>query len=339
MRGFKNFYHRWKRHLIDGILLRGRRARFEDQLIIETTNRCSLGCSCCPNGNGVPLRKRGVMSRDTFEKVLANIDMPVKNCFLHLCGEPFLNPDLPYFCQKLIERKIYPIIFSNGYGIDLELLDKVLDVKGVKIGFSMELYSSYVYESIRRPGLHSKALQSIEAISQHFAKAKRKFSLNMILKPGITSEEVAGIARRMFDDFPQLSSITFSGEWPWPGLPETGNIAGHLSRDPHLCHRIKGLPVILWDGRVSFCDLDYDGSAVIGNITEDPLSKIANNPAARAIRRDLLSHNYQKRPLCGRCVLPRYSSFTLTVNPGMLKKMGSEAESGYFKVIDDYFNG
>lgn len=334
---FKRMFRRSKRWLVDGVILRGRRRRFSDKLIIETTNRCSLRCSCCPNGNGVALRRQGIMDREIFDRVLENIDIPVKACFLHMCGEPFLNRDLEYFCRRLMERKIIPTIFSNGYNIDLSLLDKVLSVKGVKISFSMEIHSKEDYESIRVPGLYSKAVECLQEIDRHFIAAKRFYGMNVILKGAQDSHSVENISRRLFEKFAGLSNITFSSEWPWPGLPQTGDLAGHMSSHNSICNQAKGLPAVLWDGRVSFCNLDYGGEMIVGSVLETRFSRLVNNKESRRYRRRLAMRSLPDGSLCDRCVLPRYNSFTLNITRGKMKAFDKSRLTDCFRPADEYF--
>lgn len=333
----KRYYHRAKRWLIDGLIMQGYRRRFPDKLVIETTNICSLKCRCCPNGNNVGKRARGMMSREVFDRVVDNIDIPVKLCFLHMCGEPFLNPDLEYFCRKLIARKITPTIFSNGYGIDLDLLDKVLQLKGVRISFSIEAHSAQDYEHIRFPGKFDKAMASLSMIDSRFADAKRVFGLNIILTGGYAGEEIERISRKLFDAYPRLSNITFSSEWPWPALPQTGNLAGHITRHNSYCTQAKGLPAILWDGKAAFCNLDYAGKMIVGDMTTTSLSEIVNNKTSRQYRKRLAMGRLVPSSFCDNCVLPRYNSFTLDITRGKLKRKDAGKSPDLFNAADEYF--
>lgn len=331
----KHSIHRAKRALIDAMLLRGRRTRFDDSIIIETTNVCSLRCSCCPNGHDVERRKPGRMSVGTFDAVLANIDFPVRRCFLHMCGEPFLNPRLDYFCSELLKRKIYPTIFSNGYGIDLELLDRILALRGVKISFSMELQSAADYEAVRTPGRYDLATGHLKEINAHFAAAKKFYGLNIILR-NPTGEAVRATSERLFAEYSQLLSITYSSMWPWPGLPETGDLAGHFAPRGSYCSQAKKLPAILWDGTATFCALDYGGAMPVGDLTRQRLSEVVNGSEARRIRRALAFDRRKASALCAGCVLPAFNSFVADVYRAKVLK-GDPSLNMIYASVDEYF--
>lgn len=331
----KYIIQRAKRALVDSLLLRGHRNNFEDSIIIETTNICSLHCSCCPNGHPVTRRKPGVMTVETFDKVLDNIDIPVKRCFLHMCGEPFLNRHLDYFCAQLLKRKILPTIFSNGYGIDLELLDRILRLRGVTVSFSMDLQSADNYEAIRIPGNYERAVKYLNQINCHFAEAKKFYGLNVILRSA-SKKDVRDISRKLFEEYTQLKNITFSSMWPWPGLTATGDIAGHLSAHSRYCNQAKNLPAILWDGTATFCALDYSGAMPVGNLTCQRLSKLVNNDKSRRIRRALAQDYTKASSLCEKCVLPRFNSFTANINRIKFLKDDSSVNRIY-TYVDEYF--
>lgn len=338
-RQLSHFFHKAKRRIFDDMILRGYRWKFPDSLIIETTNRCTLRCTCCPNGNTTENRARGMMTRDTFESVLANLDVPIKTCFLHMCGEPFLNPNLDYFCRRLLERKIRPVIFSNGYGIDTGMLGRILDLKGVKISFSMEVNSAETYNEIRVPGRHDLAVEYLGEIDRMFREHKRIFGLNIILRRGATAGSVAADCRRLFAGYQALQTITFSSLWPWPGLPSTGDLAGHLSQARPICSHAKHLPTVLWDGRTTFCALDFAGRMITGDATRCKMSEIVNNKASRRFRRMIMGSRDTTGTLCHKCINNRVDGYNLTITRGLfLKAAKNGSEETLLQGMDEYLN-
>lgn len=327
----KHKYQQAKRALIDAVVMRGYRKHFSQSLILEPTNRCSLKCSCCPNGVAEgQCRQRGVMSRQTFDLVMAHLDVPVKKCFLHLCGEPFLNPDLDYFADQLLKRGISPVIFSNGYNIDLGLLDRILQLRGFNISFSMDMLSKEHYEEIRVPGHYEHALKSLAAINETFARHKRFYGLNIIV-PVMGCDDMHEVMRSLFEQYSNLNTISLSSRWPWPKLPSTGDLEGHLSAKPYICRRFRDLPVVLWNGDVSFCNFDYTGEMKVGNITQQSMKEIVNGSTARRIRRHLLMCQYERESLCRECLWPRYDNFSLALRRRQFLAMNDDEQRELFE--------
>lgn len=335
----KKRVQRLKRKWIDGFLMRGWRFHPSRTMILETTNVCTLKCSCCPNGAAAAqtLRQHGMMSRETFDLFLKQLDIPVKQCFLHMCGEPFLNKDLHYFAEQLLAHKIIPVIFSNGYQIDFELLERLLSLKGVVIAFSMDLLSKEHYEQIRIPGKYETCLDSLKRINEVFSQRKRFYGLNIILSE-LTVPELDTICSRLFQDYSNLNKISLSSMWPWPNIPQTGDIAGHLSKSQGFCKRIKELPVVLWNGDVSFCSFDYSGDLVIGNISEQSLSQLYNAKKTRRIRRHLLMGNLNKEPFCKNCLLPRYDNYSGILVRNKFNKMTTVERNDFFQKVRNYYD-
>jgi len=332
-----NTIQRIKRRWIDGYLMRGWRFRPSKTIILESTNACSLKCSCCPNGV-VPqeLRPRGMMSRETFDMFLKHLDIPIKQCFLHMCGEPFMNKNLYYFSEQLLAHGIVPVIFSNGYNIDYDLLDQLLCLKGMNIAFSMDLLGKEHYEQIRIPGKFETCINSLKKINEVFSKRNRFYGLNIIISELVITE-LDSAFQHLFKEYSNLNKISLSSMWPWPNIPQTGDIAGHISKKRGLCKRIKELPVILWNGDVSFCSFDYSGNLIVGNIYHDYLSKIYNGKRTRHIRRNLLTGNEDKEFLCKNCLLPRYDSFSSILYRNRYSKMTQDEYRDFIQIIKKYY--
>lgn len=331
-------FQRWKRKVVDGWLLRGYRFHGADTLVLETTNVCTLRCSCCPNGHPeVPLRPRGIMSRETFDTFLRHLDMPVKQCFLHMCGEPLLNREIPYFAEQLLQRKITPVLFSNGYKVDEQLVEQLLSLRGpLRMAFSMDLLSPTHYERIRKPGRYETAMACLERLNVIFASRNRYFGLNIIVDPERT-DQLETDCERLFGTYSRLNKISLSAEFPWPGLPNVGDVHGHLSRHPAICSQALEMPCVLWNGDVSFCNFDYAGQRIVGSILKDTYRTLFNGRETRRIRRHLLMRDLADEPLCSQCLMPRCETLSDTLLRGKFGKMDARERTAFFGQFRTYY--
>lgn len=162
----------------------GKLNKLPDDLIIELSSRCTLACKCCPNGaSGIRTRPRCDLGTDTFKQICEHIDLPIRNVFLHLHGEPFLNKDICDIITMLKKRGVTSFnIFSNGYLIDTVLLKRVIEqLNGCdfNICFSAEIYDCDTYERIRYPGKWNKIWQSLEAIDATMGELDCSYSINV----------------------------------------------------------------------------------------------------------------------------------------------------------------
>ena len=298
-----------RKMVFDGIIRQGYRKKMPAVIIIEPTNICNLKCSCCPHGyTPQETRKQGYMSRETFLKVLKNIDIPLKEICLYLHGEPFLNKELDFFISETAKlKKTQTTIYSNGYNIDVNLLKRVLEYKKVRFSFSMEISNKENYEQIRKPACYEKALESLSTIEEIFADKKRKYELTMIADKNMDEQYLSTL---LFTQYKQLRKISFGSKFPWPEHFYTGNLEEHIAKRRNLCKQITGGVSVFWTGEVSICSYDFSGKLIIGNLTNTVLSKIYNSTQAREIRKRHFLNQLNKVTICKNCLLPRFVSQT-----------------------------
>lgn len=311
-------FHIIRRAVVDGILKQGYRRKLPERIIIEPTNICSLQCSCCPHGsNNNESRPKGMMDLQTFWQIINNIDLPVKDVCLYLHGEPFLNKNLDSFVSQIDKKdKILTTIYSNGYDIDLSLLDKILSFKKTRFSFSMDILNKESYERIRQPAIYEKAIESLKRIDELFVRHDRKYEINMIVDQA-DLDKVKFFFNELFSRFHSLGSITASTRFPWPGYFHTGELEERISGKRKLCRQMRGGVSVYWNGDATLCSNDFSGKLIIGNLKKTKLSEVYNSPAARRIRKNHFLRKFSDLPLCKECLLPRYRSSAVRVSRPM----------------------
>ncbi|MDR0430647.1 MAG: SPASM domain-containing protein [Tannerellaceae bacterium] len=323
----RSFFRFLRRLFINGLVLRGYHKKIPTTIIIEPTNRCNLTCICCPHGNAAKTgRPSGCMDPSLFDSIIGNIDTPVKEICLYLHGEPFLNKNLDYFVGQISQRAIMTTIYSNGYDIDLELLDKVLAYRKTRFSFSVDIISKTSYESIRQPASYEKMIHCLRQINSVFKSHRRTYELSMITGDK-DWEVVRGICDGLFAQYDCLKKISFGSKFPWPEYFYTGELAERLSKKRNLCNQISNSVAVYWNGDVTHCSYDYSGKLIIGNLSVDKLSEIYNSTEARKIRACHYLQRYSKLPICKQCVLPRYKSSTFSVGRRKTKDKVYEKDS------------
>ena len=293
---------------------KGRIIKFPQTLIIEATNICSLRCRCCPNGNVDTVgRTKGVMSREVFDKIVENIDIHLKSVCLYLHGEPFLCKDLVYFVQRLKERKITAVIYSNGYNIDMNLLEQILQLRNTLFHFSMDVSSKEHYEEIRYPGKYEIAVNCLEKINKMFAKYNSRYEISIInnVSNHHTSERKA---LELFEKYSNLSKVSVNSKFPWPRYFYMGDLSGRIDIKDCFCKESVSQLAIAWNGDALFCSYDYNGELVVGSMLDTKLSKLYNSETSMKYRKLHFMGRRMKIPLCKECVLPRFFGINITFN-------------------------
>ena len=310
-----NYFFKRLRYWCYAVFDKGRLRKFPVELIIEPTNICTLRCSCCPNGDEkATKRPLGIMSRETFDEILNNIDIPIKKVYLYLHGEPFVNKNLEYFVSRLKEKNIMAHIFSNGYNIETELLKPLLHYGNARFTFSMDLLSKEYYESIRVPAKYEDAMTCLRELNTVFAQHKRKFEINIIADK--FNAEVKSFALNFIKEYDSVSKINFGVKFPWPRYFHTVDLNNRLSKYYGFCTQMRSPASVYWDGRVSLCSFDFSGELIAGDMTKMRLSEVYNSKDALKIRRLHYLCRRDKLPVCRECVLPRF----LTKSHSVLRK-------------------
>lgn len=330
----------WQKLLIRH-LLPGKLRVLPETLTIELTNRCTLACSCCPNGcDRDHCRAPHTLTASDFQHLLAQIDIPFTRVFLHLHGEPFLVKDLSAIVRQLTARGIDDFtLFSNAYHIDTALLDQLLDATDghrLDICFSAELYSRQTYEAIRRPGRFDVIWQSMEQIDTVMAHHDKQYSVNAIIDPQAI-DSLKDTVPPIFQHLHQLKDIHFSSAFPWPHLPQTGDIAGHLSPRRKTCSQTWELPTILSSGEVTMCSSDYRGECIVGSLWEHKYSELINNPKARQFRRNIALRKQERNTLCSECLIDRHHPFSRTVKRKFIEKADADMLEKFFAKFHPYY--
>ena len=272
------------------------------KIYLETTNICNLDCSFCHKTS----RKAHTMSLDEFKIIADKIRGKSKLLYLHLMGEPLINPNLPQMARYAKEIGFDVMVTTNG---------TMLSEKG-----------EFLYESgnVKKVSISLQALDKNNTIDfEKYLKDVCDFAIKCA-KHGVIcalrlwnlydgqndeNEDVLNFLHNYFPDewiksrssFKLCNSplnqnniyLEFGEHFEWP------DIDGKVY-DVKSCRGIRDQIGILCDGTVVPCCLDAEGSINLGNIFENSLDEILDSPRTK----NILASFMQKRPceeLCKRC--------------------------------------
>ena len=307
---------KWCRSISGKYLRPGYEPHMPDRINIEAASACNLRCACCPHGQpNSGMRPAGIMSMDTFLRVLRHIDIPIRQTYLHLHGEPFLNPNLTDFVGELNSRHIAVNLYSNCTVGDEKQWETIIKNNQVSLNFSADVIGEEYYEHLRVGARFKETLDRLDTLNMLFAKYKRFFNLIIILDGGYQEriEELTHCCEQLYARYSNLFKIILGSRFPWPRLPWTGDLDGHLVKGHQRCsYAFEGLSV-LWNGDVTMCSFDYTGECVVGSLLDDTYSRLFNNAAARHFRMLHWRHRDNELPLCKDCLLDRYVPMSLTL--------------------------
>jgi radical SAM protein with 4Fe4S-binding SPASM domain len=297
-------------------LLRSNRAHGLPPIIhIETTNICNLKCPLCPTGSNSLNRPKGVMSMQTFMRVLDELQDALISVYLFCFGEPFINKHMPQMIEECTARNILTLTSTNGHFV--QTLDEALRVVDAGLtsmiiaidGSTQEIYSSY-----RKGGDLERVKRCTALIEEAKARRGSKFPYTAV-RCVVTHENV--------DDLPDLERLACDlgvNMFTYKSLGCLVNSESFKDYEP----KVKNMrrfeyavdtgkkgrfskclfpfrqPIVFWDGTVVGCEYDHDLEMSFGKVGEQSFADLWNSPNALKLRRSI-KRIHERAVFCSRC--------------------------------------
>ena len=280
----------------------------------------------------VDFRGKGFMSPELVEKVINELD---KEIAIHICGigEPSLHPDFILVIKKLKEKFRYVSIVTNGYLFrNIGLINAVLDSGIDKISVSLDYISSEQYKK-EKGGDIDKVIGFIK----HFLEIRRDHSNN---KPLLQINYL--YMKEKYDYYEAVSSLLKIVDDPWClYIRKLKNLAGQVdvseekdeelldkifkdkregkvivenwnrylkdtnfqSDNPKICRHIYSYYMLLWNGDIVPCCIDFNATLRLGNVlTENTnLMDVFCADKYNVFRKKMEQLDYEELCICKKC--------------------------------------
>lgn len=271
-------------------------------LQVEPTNRCNLACANCPRAERDLRRPPRDLRLEEFRAVVDDLEDSLLLLILWDWGEPFLNRDLPRMVRYATERDIRTVTSTNGHLLEDEPYTKALLAAGLSaLIVAVDSVEQESYARFRKGGTLDRILAGIERLVQwkrssgsptvinmrtvvtrhneHRLEDLRKLALHLgvdhfsvkTLNPTVDTEFKDSELAPLTEAYRRYAYV--NGSW----------MRRRKSSAP--CHVTSGTANIHSNGDLVPCSYDFDGSMKIGNVFEQPASRLWNGPAFRQCRR------------------------------------------------------
>ena len=272
---------------------------------IEPTNYCNLSCSMCPRELNRPF---GYMDVSLFQKIIDESILYGKRLIITVNkdGEPLLHPELPKMVKYVKDKKAAHKInfYTNGILLSetksLELINSGLDT----IHISIDAFSKGTYKKVK----NSQKLEIVEENVKGLVELKKKYhsKIPLVVVKIIHTPDTHDEIKPFMNRWKGIADFVEIGEYhTWDGTLDNSSLFDQtdstMRRKRYPCTFLWYNPVILWDGRVTTCCVDYQGKGVIGDIKENTLAEIWQGDTLQKIRKAHLEGQYSTIPLCSKC--------------------------------------
>ena len=254
-------------------------------LIIEPTNTCNLRCTFCFVTEGMT-REGGFMEFDLFKKIID--DSPdLEHLCMHNWGEPLLHKDIFKMIEYAKNKGVnYVVMNTNGTLLTDKMIDQIVDSKLDIIRFSID-GSAETFKRVR--GVELKKIE------QNINKLK---NVKEIRRPELKMGVVFTIEEDTEGDVEDY--ITH-----WEQIVDHVRLQPKLITSPRteICPepfgKDYGKLVVLWDGRVIPCCVDYNANLTVGSVQNDTIQNLWKNEKMDLLRKQHL--NGQFPDTCANC--------------------------------------
>lgn len=256
------------------------------KIYIETTNLCNLNCYFCIKNR----RKKEIMTIQNFKIILSKIKNYTNYIYLHILGEPLLNPKLNEFILLASNEGFNINITTNGY-----LIDKIKDNKNIR-QVNISLHSFDVKYNVELKKYLNNIFDSVEELIKNDTYVslrlwvKNKYSediineVNNYYKVNITKN--TKIKENLF--------FNFEKQFIWPDLNNS------YYNESGKCYGLTDHIGILVDGTIVPCCLDTLGIINLGNIFKEEIDEILNKKTVIKMIEGF-KNNKKEMELCKHC--------------------------------------
>lgn len=256
------------------------------KIYIETTNLCNLNCDfCIKNG-----RKNEIMTIQNFKIILSKIKNYTNYIYLHILGEPLLNPKLNEFILLASNEGFNINITTNGY-----LIDKIKDNKNIR-QVNISLHSFDVKYNVEL----KKYLNNIFDSAEELIKNDTYVSLRLWVKNKYSEDIINEVNNYYKVNITKNTKIkenlffNFEKQFIWPDLNNS------YYNESGKCYGLTDHIGILVDGTIVPCCLDTLGIINLGNIFKEEIDEILNKKTVIKMIEGF-KNNKKEMELCKHC--------------------------------------
>lgn len=282
-------------------LYRSISTQFPSCLNIELTNRCNLHCNFCPRDH--MNRAVGDISNDLIVSVVIPQlkKIPSLNrLLLFKDGEPLLHPQFSQITKLIKEAQIAHRIeiHTNAVNLNPNLAGGVIDSGLDVLIVSLDALNSKDYSNLKGVGAFDLVLQNIRSFIN--IKKERGALFPVVVIRGV-DQGLPKFKQYFYKKFSSLGDmVEVAPLHYWDGSVGKVKKDNFSRRWPCVIPWYN--PVILWDGRLSACCINYqDNELVMGDLKKEDIVSIWRGEKYKSLRQAHLTNNFSDWPTCANC--------------------------------------
>ncbi len=278
-----------------------RKLRFPKLISLELTNACNARCIMCPREQLT--RKIGTMNTEIVEKVCRDsFKKPLKKMNLFGFGESLLYPRLVEVAKYIKQTLPYVELnlSTNAQLLNNGIADGLLRSGIDRINIDIDGAAKSTYEAVRKQLDYDVVVNNVKEFikKRNQDNSKTKLSVTMI-DMDITHNEIKSF-KKMWTGL--ADEIFLNNYNTWAGTFTDRNINNQqLARPSFPCKNLWREMTINYNGKVSFCCMDFNSTIIIGDVTKQSIEEIWHGEIIGKLRKLHLEGKSNEIPLCRNC--------------------------------------
>ncbi|MCX6791672.1 MAG: radical SAM/SPASM domain-containing protein [Candidatus Gottesmanbacteria bacterium] len=306
------------------------------QVNLEFSNFCNLQCAFCINKEPF-FRTKGFASGTLIDTLISQLP---KTTIVVICGtgEPMAHPKFSHYISLLSKHFTQLYLITNGHFLSERTINQILHSNICKLTVSLDYFNPAKYKQ-EKNGDGTRAIHNVELLL-HMRKQVKKnklqtIQINMLAQHNNEQDIIDAINyfspllgpndyiySRNIKTLGGLVHVKKRGHsYTWTMLDQfkeqikndvdishyrTENWIKYLGLKQSLSKRLVCRHpfiycVVLYDGRVAACCVDFNGSLIMGDLTKQTMKEIWNGPTYQSFRTDMRAINLKKYPICVHC--------------------------------------
>jgi radical SAM protein with 4Fe4S-binding SPASM domain len=258
----------------------------------------------CPYS--IMTRSKVSMGMNLYTRIVDNaVGLGIRRLNLSVYNEPLMDrllfERITYAKSKGMQVQFY----SNGTLLSKEMNERLIESGLDKIVFSIDGATKEVYEGIRISGDFGTTASNVQNLIN--SEERRRSSLLVEVCCTVSPSnyhQMSTQAKKFRTLFKGADGLAI-----WFADARKGKSIAILSRCKskcvYPCPRIWREMVVLSNGKVVLCCLDYDGIVELGNLTQSSIEDIWNGEITRKLRDLHLQGQAEQISLCKNCEVIR----------------------------------
>jgi sulfatase maturation enzyme AslB (radical SAM superfamily) len=269
---------------------------------IEVTRHCNYACIMCPHSQ-IPNQNKGHMGKELFKRIIDDISQYAEIIKLHWIGEPLLHPEIDKLIEYARRNTLAKLHLSTNASLLYGKTAENIRCSGLdKIIISLDGMSGDSYDKIRKNGCFQNVLRNVESFIDSVDKNGGPLCHIKMIQFHQNQHETDMFKKKWSAYNNVMVDVMWLSDWAGnvPNINQFTHYHNPISQRTRTpCSDLWFKMQIDWLGKVAMCCFDAKGSVEIGDVSNNAIREIWQNPIIQTIRREHISKSMSG--ICTKC--------------------------------------